>query len=677
MPLTRRTVLSLISSGTFLLTAPLTPAARAALPDSAPGISFPQGVASADPQEDGVVLWTRAEPAAGIENVQLLVQVSPVEDFSSILVESLLNTGPDSDYTVRTYLRGLAADTSYYYRFLGPKGASSRIGRTRTAPGAQQEKSVSMAFASCQSYEQAYYGAWARMIADDKAASDEEKIQFVLHLGDFIYERSWNKRVDGSEQTRYVPPFPDGEKTDINRYAVSLEDYRHLYKTYLSDPWLQEARARWPFICIWDDHEFCNNNFQSYSTYEDRPAAQPRRKLNANRAWAEYIPAILNELEEQPAHDFEAQELHGNESADNSAAVESLCIYRQLNWGKHLDLVLTDTRSYRSAPCLPEHLAQSLGLPLNTEKLMEIADSGRDYNGGNPPEYLPYGDGKTPNPAADRDSGSALGKPQRDWFLETMRDSKATWKLWGNALPLISMKLDASSIPFSDMEDSIFTLDAWAGYPSEAAKLVSYFADMGISGVVSFSGDHHLHGAGAIYNSSESSAQEAVLVDFPCAGISSSPAFTDFVGAADKGSSDMQTLIYTETDDKTKGMEFGGRLLLPVWNMTMLDGVLASMAYSGTGLETLGDWLGPNKANPGLKYMDTTANGYGLAQFTARELKVQLVSMENLRIPFTEAPGLKHSAHFRVAKWDRTEEPNLEGPKFIGGAPFPFEPPTV
>jgi alkaline phosphatase D len=167
------------------------------------------------------------------------------------------------------------------------------------------------------------------------------------------------------------------------------------------------------------------------------------------------------------------------------------------------------------------------------------------------------------------------------------------------------------------------------------------------------------------------------LVDFPCAGISSSPIFTNLVGAADKGSSDIQTLVYTETDDEIKGMEFGGRQLLPVWNMTMLDGVLASMAYSGTGLETLGDWLGPNRANPGLKYMDTSANGYGLAQFNARELTVQLVSMENLQIPFTQAPGIKHSAHFRVAKWDRNGEPNLEGPKFTGGAPFPFEPPTV
>jgi hypothetical protein len=124
-------------------------------------------------------------------------------------------------------------------------------------------------------------------------------------------------------------------------------------------------------------------------------------------------------------------------------------------------------------------------------------------------------------------------------------------------------------------------------------------------------------------------------------------------------------------------MKFGGRQLLPVWNMTMLDGVLASMTYSSTGLKTLGEWLGPNKANPGLKYMDTSANGYGLAQFSARELNVQMVSMENLKTPFAQAPNIKHSAHFRVAHWGSTEQPKLEGPKFIGGAPFPFESPTV
>ena len=674
MSITRRAMLGLISSGTFFLAASKNLVIGAELPEGTPAISFPQGVASADPQADAIVLWTRAQPEAQVPEVKLRVQVSSKEDFSNIILDAQLSTGPDSDYTVRTYLQGLSPDTAYYYRFLGPNGAKSRLGRTRTAPAADQEKNISMAFASCQSYEQAHYGSWARMLADDEAATDDDKIQFILHLGDFVYERSWNKRLDGTVQSRYVPPFPDGEKTELNRYAVSLADYRHLYKTYLSDPWLQEARARWPFICVWDDHEFCNDNFQSYNNYGDIPKLDASRKQDANQAWSEFIPAILSEIEDQPAHEFKVGQLRGDDNADNLAAISSLCIYRKINWGKHLDLVLTDTRSYRSAPCLPKHFAQQVDLAMNTARLVDIADGGRDYNNGNPPEFLPYGDGKMPNPAKARAPGTALGEAQREWFIDTLQGSTATWKLWGNAIPLIPMQLDMSSIPFADMENSVFTLDAWAGYPGEARYLMNAFAGGEINGLVSFSGDHHMHGAGTLYSQA---SNLPVIVDFPCAGISSSPIFTDLDAAARSASSDFQSMVYAETQGNTRGEFYAGREIVPVWNMTMLHGVLASMTYSGTGFETVASWLGPNRANPGLKYIDTTANGYGLAQFSADELKVQMITMEDLRSPFDQAPAIKRSAHFRIARWDSGEGPALEGPEFIGGAPFPFEPPTV
>ena len=671
MSFTRRSVLGLISSGTFFLSVAHRLSAANELPIDAVPVSFPQGVASADPGPDTVVLWTRAQPETGSAEVQLLVQVSTRSDFSDIVLDALLSTGPDSDYTVRTYLRGLAPDTAYYYRFLGAQGTSSRLGRTRTAPAASQAKNVSMAFTSCQSYEQNYYGAWARMLADDEAAAPEQQIQFILHLGDFIYERSWHKRLDGNPQSRYVPSFPDGEMTDKNRYAVSLADYRHLYKTYLSDPWLQAARARWPFICIWDDHEFCDDNFQSYNTYGDHPVAQARRKYNANRAWSEYIPATLNELPQQPAHGFEAGELRGEEAADNHTAVNSLCIYRKLSWGKHLDLVLTDTRSYRSAPCLPKHFAETLDLPLNTAGLVNIADGGRDYNNGNPPEFLPYGDGKTPNPAKSRTPGTCLGQSQKAWFLDTLQASSATWKLWGNALPLIPMQLDMSAIPFADLQDSIFHLDAWAGYPSESRYLMNAFAQREIAGLVSFSGDHHMHGAGSLYSTDTGAP---VLVDFPCAGISSSPIFTNLDAAARAGSADFQSVVFKETVGDEQGEMYAGREVVPVWNMTMLHGVLAAMTYSATGFETLSEMLGPNEANAGLKYIDTTANGYGLAQFSATELTVQMISMEDLHAPFEQPPKIKRSANFRVASWGKQQGPKLEGPDFVGDTPFPFGP---
>ena len=93
MSLTRRAMLGLISSGTFFLAVSKNLAAGAELPEDTPAISFPQGVASADPQANAVVLWTRAQPEAEAPEVKLLVQVSSDHDFSNIVLEALLHTG--------------------------------------------------------------------------------------------------------------------------------------------------------------------------------------------------------------------------------------------------------------------------------------------------------------------------------------------------------------------------------------------------------------------------------------------------------------------------------------------------------------------------------------------------------------------------------------------------------
>jgi alkaline phosphatase D len=662
MPITRRSLLGLMSSSTFILAASSKVAIATALPEHQPALSFKQGVASADPQPNAVMLWTRAEPQNGAKKTALLVQVSTDSQFSTVIVDALLNTDIESDYTVRSYITGLQSDTAYYYRFIGAGQSVSRLGQTRTAPAIDQEKNVNLAFVSCQSFEQSYYGAWARMLSDDRSAPAEKQIQFVLHLGDFIYERSWHKAYDGGPQPRYVPKFPDGVPGEHSRHAISLADYRHLYKTYLSDPHLQEARARWPFISIWDDHEFSNDNFQSFSTYGDASKLEAQRKLDSNQAWFEYIPTVLGDLPSQSAHDFKPAKLASNDSADNASAVGSLCIYRKLSWGKHLDIVLTDTRSYRSGPCVSSELAESVGLPLNSLKLIDIADGGLAYNNGEPPGFLPYGDGKTPNPGRHRLPGTCLGLTQRDWFLSALNSSEATWKLWGNALPLMPLNIDLSTLPLSDYEDSVVNIDAWAGYPGEMRFLMSYIHEQQVPGVVSLSGDHHMHGASTISWSTTDPDAKPVAADFACAGISSSPFFDSIVDATKDSGPEFRQMVYLEEDGE----------LTPVWHMTMLQGALAAFTYAKTGMENVASWLGPNDANPGLKYVDTTANGYGLAQFSAREMNVQMVSMEDLRKPFETPPQIKQTAEFRIAAWSAGDHPVLEGPKFAGRPPFPF-----
>ncbi|NND66215.1 MAG: hypothetical protein HKN19_01390 [Halioglobus sp.] len=655
MPITRRELVGLLSSSTFFLTVSPQLAAENHSPPDTP-LSFPQGVASGDPQPDAVMLWTRAEPLVeGQVAVQL--EVSSDEDFTDIILRSRLATGPDTDYTLRAYIDGLAPDQHYYYRFSGGAGTVSRTGRTRTAPDPATGRTINLSFVSCQSYEQAYFGAWARMIEDDRAKPQDEQIEFVLHLGDFIYERCWNSYVDGSELTRRIDAFPDGVTTAKNRYAVSLADYRHLYKIYLSDPHLQEARARWPFIVTWDDHEYSNDNYQSVSTYDHDFKMDPARKTDANQAWFEFIPAVLDEQPDQPGRNFRrpAGELN------NDSAVDSLCIYRRLRWGSYLDILLTDLRSYRSAPCVADDLAQRLDLPLETVRLVAIADAGRAYADGNPPPTLPYGDGTVPNPGLDREPGTLFGEAQLDWFLDTLESSNARWKVWGNPLPIMPLRLDMSDLPFTDYEDSIFNVDGWAGFPYELGRVLDAIANRNVGAVVSLSGDHHMHGAATV-KKLQANKSDPVAVDFAVAGISSSPVFGDILAAAQGSHGGFGDLVYKETDDG----------LLPVWHTSMVDGVFSAFTYAKTGMSTLASWLGPNEANDGLKFVDTTANGYGLASFGETELHVSLVTVEDIRTAPERVAGVKSVTRFRVPHWQAGETATLEGPEFEGQPPFPW-----
>src|SRR5690242_3050315 len=218
-------------AGTFAVTAraQAAPASTHGVPDG--NFRFPQGVASGDPQPHGIVLWTRVEATdGGTTPIALRAQLSKTPDFGSIVVDQVLTVKEDSDHTLRLVVDGLDPDTIYFYRFAAG-GDYSRMGRTHTAPAHDAEGPARFAFVSCQSYEQAFYGAWARMLADDLGAAEDEQIDFVLFLGDFIYEvrgdrwdanmqnPTWLKAADGS--LREIPPFPNGSppwpSTDWNK----------------------------------------------------------------------------------------------------------------------------------------------------------------------------------------------------------------------------------------------------------------------------------------------------------------------------------------------------------------------------------------------------------------------------------------------------------------------------
>ncbi|MCC5024221.1 MAG: alkaline phosphatase D family protein [Candidatus Synoicihabitans palmerolidicus] len=161
---------------------------------------------------------------------------------------------------------------------------------------------------------------------------------------------------------------------------------------------------------------------------------------------------------------------HGiDQEPNNVRAIESLSIYRSFRFGRHVELVVTDTRSHRSDHPVPAELNQQISGSaryVTPWEIIKIFDVGRTFNGGNPPAEIPFGGKTIPNVRHDSPAGSMLGSTQKAWFKDIMRRSDATWKRWGNSLPLQPLRLDFHHLDPAKGAELAFTTDCWDGFPS-------------------------------------------------------------------------------------------------------------------------------------------------------------------------------------------------------------------
>lgn len=303
---------------------------------------FPQSVASGDPRPDSIVLWTRVvDPAAPGEPCQVRLQVASDADFAAVIYSSMtLTVSADSDHTLRIKVIGLSPRTTYYYRFLLVRSDnvySSVKGRTRTAPGIDDDKPAKFAFWSCQDFDGRYYNTWQRLNQLD------EDLDFVLGLGDYVYEKVAATPVPGPRSVAFADPA--GAITVGSRLAAAtVGQYRDLYKRYRSDAVLQKVHERYPMIVIWDDHEFANDCFGPSSTDSDGKSQElnPPRRRAAERAFFEYMPID------------DASSPSGSLKVIESELYPKTRLFRDFRFGKHLHLVLTDYRSFRPDHLIPE-----------------------------------------------------------------------------------------------------------------------------------------------------------------------------------------------------------------------------------------------------------------------------------------------------------------------------------
>ena len=78
---------------------------------------------------------------------------------------------------------------------------------------------------------------------------------------------------------------------------------------------------------------------------------------------------------------------------------------------------------------------------------MIALDAGPTFNGGKPPAEISFGDTSIPNPRKNSAPRTILGTRQKQWFMNQLRRSTATWKIWGNSLGTLDWRADPQNLP--------------------------------------------------------------------------------------------------------------------------------------------------------------------------------------------------------------------------------------
>ncbi len=305
----------LVTGGAAALSAPpldTRPSAAATLPSRTP---FNLGVASGDPFPTSVIIWTRlavnplAENGLGgmSSSTQTLQwQVASDATFSRIVRSGTVAAMAANAHSVHVEVNGLLPGREYYYRFrLGPKYIS-RVGRTRTAPAADElPASLAMSFLSCAAWEPGWFTSYRRLAEDEP--------ELVLHLGDFMYEYGRNFTANGVRDN-------SGPET------ITLANYRQRHAQYKTDTDLKVALAAAPWVVVFDDHEVSNNWADESPASASQVPGFMNRRAAAFKAYYENMPLRASSIPSGP----------------------DMRLHRRLQWGRLANLHMLDTRQYRN-----------------------------------------------------------------------------------------------------------------------------------------------------------------------------------------------------------------------------------------------------------------------------------------------------------------------------------------
>lgn len=215
----------------------------------------------------------------------------------------------------------------------------------------------------------------------------KQNVDVVIHLGDYIYEYGADGYAteDAAKLGRTLP-------SDNNKEIIKLDDYRKRYALYRQDKDLQAVHQRQPFIVVWDDHELANDTWrEGAENHQSNEGPFLERKLAALQAYFEWMPI-------RPV-----------------SSTDHLNIYRQFNFGSLVQLTMLDTRIIARDKQL-EYTDYMIASGLDAQKFQaDLTDPKR----------------------------TLMGYTQRDWLVDKLKQSTATWNVIGQQVLMSKMWIPA------------------------------------------------------------------------------------------------------------------------------------------------------------------------------------------------------------------------------------------
>jgi alkaline phosphatase D len=216
---------------------------------------------------------------------------------------------------------------------------------------------------------------------------------------------------------------------EVSKVAETLNEFRGRYRYNLMDANVRRMAAEIPQIWQWDDHEVCNNWSDSKSLQADARYTEKNIPLLVARASQAFLEYAPMRL-----HDVE----------------ESERVYRYLPQGPLLDVFVLDMRSYRGP---------------NSSNLQTV----------------------------DNEESAFLGRPQVDWLLNGLKNSKAVWKVIAADMPISLQVPDGKDEQGRDRWEAIANGDHGVprGRELEIARLLREIKRADIHNVVWLTADVH------------------------------------------------------------------------------------------------------------------------------------------------------------------------------------------